>query len=661
MAQYFNNFSQYADAEVPADFTNRWDAANTTFSVVADAGASGGKFLRLNRAVTGRGLVSWDALDADINTDDIEILVKYRAGLITETGGGISFRASGALNSENGYQMFFRAASMDVTKYVNNVYGPIGATAGTFTANTWYFMRGRVEGGVLYLKHWTGLVTDEPTNWITNYVDTSIPGAGWAGLYAFRDTNHDFDFIGVGTNGEAAPAGDPASIPALTDINGNNEVVPGTTATVTGTNLSTTTGITVNGIAQTDVVVVNATTVTFTVVRGTNPYNTSFQAVLTAGGGSDSVIVQQVPDVDEFVVTASQPNTSDDASFWSGLIDTASGDPVTIVDGDQALVKNPNSLPNLSISPTGVIYADQTGDFVTQIWLLSEQVWGVDQTVTFAEAAPAGSISVGSISVTTTTASIPFTYSGTDTPSFEYRLNDGVWGSWITVTSPIQLTGLTADSPYTVEIRPFTTGGPGTVASTGFTTEAVPVDPPAGTITFSTVSVTDDTATVPFSYSDVDQDGFEYRLLGEVNWVRKAASPISLLVLQPDQNYTLFVRAYNSAGVSEESSIAFRTLEQAVGPPQGKLTLAVPTVGSDLIVQQFFYETGDAAYYEYKVDAEPWVAVTHGPIGLQNLTPSTAYTIQVRPVNAEGTGDTASTTITTKAEADIVQRKGIKR
>lgn len=184
--------------------------------------------------------------------------------------------------------------------------------------------------------------------------------------------------------------------PAITDINTDNTVVPGTTATVTGTKLTGTTAIDINGVAQSGIAVVSDTQVTFTVVRGGNPYKTDLTATLTTADGTDTHVVQQVAGTKEFAVEALNPNTTDAASLWTGLVDTATGNPITIVDGDQALMKDNvgTGLGNLSSTQEGVISADTEGDFVVQIRLASEGTWGADQTVTFAQATIAEVVAV---------------------------------------------------------------------------------------------------------------------------------------------------------------------------------------------------------------------------------------------------------------------------
>lgn len=180
----------------------------------------------------------------------------------------------------------------------------------------------------------------------------------------------------------------------INDVNGANTVVPGTTATINGSNLGNTTAVDIGGEAQTAVTVVSAEQVTFTVIRGDNPYEKDLTLTLTSSDGSTTQQIQQVVADGEFAVTAESPNITDEESLWTGLVDTATGDPVTIVNGDQALLKDVNNLGSLVCTPSGVISANNEGEFLAQIRLASSGVWGTNQTVTFSETAPAGAVPV---------------------------------------------------------------------------------------------------------------------------------------------------------------------------------------------------------------------------------------------------------------------------
>lgn len=96
-----------------------------------------------------------------------------------------------------------------------------------------------------------------------------------------------------------------------------------------------------------------------------------------------------------------------------------------------------------------------------------------------AEAAltPQGTVTIGTITVGETTATVPYTYSAADQTGFEYRLNGG--STVADSASPVDLTGLTADTAYTIEVRAVNAEGAGSWSAVGsFTTNAAaPADP----------------------------------------------------------------------------------------------------------------------------------------------------------------------------------------
>lgn len=93
---------------------------------------------------------------------------------------------------------------------------------------------------------------------------------------------------------------------------------------------------------------------------------------------------------------------------------------------------------------------------------------------------PAGTFTIGTITTTQTTASVPYTYSAADFDSIEYRI-DG--GTPVTASaSPQSLTGLTSATTYGIEFRAVNAFGNGAWSTSApFTTAAVPV----GTITLT--------------------------------------------------------------------------------------------------------------------------------------------------------------------------------
>jgi hypothetical protein len=81
---------------------------------------------------------------------------------------------------------------------------------------------------------------------------------------------------------------------------------------------------------------------------------------------------------------------------------------------------------------------------------------------------PQGTVSIANITLTDDTAVITFTYDNSDQDGFKYRL-DG--GSPVTISgSPINLTGLTGGTTYSIEIYAYNAAGDGNSTTDNFTT-----------------------------------------------------------------------------------------------------------------------------------------------------------------------------------------------
>lgn len=216
MAQYFDDFSANAEGPgLPVGFTERWNTSSNTFSVVADADAMGGKLFRAVKSGQSDTLVTMDAINPDLNTDTVEVLTRYRSLSFSSVSGGIALKSSGGNNTRNG--LTFESGhntSLRVIAFINNVFS-VGATDSSFAPayNTWNYYKAKFAAGVVYYKAWAGAIRDEPGIWNISYSETRIPGGGWAGMYPYGDTTHDYDFIGIGTNGDPAPTGPVPSGP----------------------------------------------------------------------------------------------------------------------------------------------------------------------------------------------------------------------------------------------------------------------------------------------------------------------------------------------------------------------------------------------------------------------------------------------------------------
>lgn len=185
--------------------------------------------------------------------------------------------------------------------------------------------------------------------------------------------------------------------------------------------------------------------------------------------------------------------------------------------------------------------------------------------------APTGTVTIGTITPNSTGASAPFTYSAADQTGFEYQLNE-TGTIYPIAASPATPTGLTPSTGYTIRVRAKNASGEGAwSASAPFTTSAAG-SPPAGTFTVGTITTTQTTASVPYTYSAADQTSIEYRIDGGAT-VTASASPQSLTGLTAGTTYGIQFRAVNAFGGGAWSTSApFTTASVPVG------TITIPDV-----------------------------------------------------------------------------------
>lgn len=293
MAQYFTSFGAdegYTLGAVAGQgWTNRW-ATTGNRDIIEDGAASNGRALALtNNNSNSNVLLSYDALDADPDTAEIEVLTRLKIdntsgvvhqGLAVRAAGGSSgaHGYAGHLNNNNAVQLIRFNNSNSRTDLAESGIG------GTIPINTYYFLRVRATGTgatvTLRLKQWTGVVGDEPVDWDVVFDDTSgsrITAAGWAGVFKRANSNYTYDWVGFGTNGDTAPS-EPVSAPdgpALTSPSG--------TPTGIGTAIGNVTTDTANGTAYA-VVTASATAPSIADIKaGTGALWSGSQAVSAVG------------------------------------------------------------------------------------------------------------------------------------------------------------------------------------------------------------------------------------------------------------------------------------------------------------------------------------------------------------------------------------------
>lgn len=209
MTTYSTSFDSYTADVQPSDWTARWVTASNTWATRSKASTEGGKVLENTGTVDGRHLLSWDAVDADANRADAEVLARVRSSSTTFGQLRLIVRGSGSAASETGYIVEIPStagADMRISKWVSGAQTNLGtAHSLTFATNAWYYVRFRANGTSLKAKVWLD-GTSEPSAWHIDITDSSISAAGWIGVGNLESTGtRDFDWVSIGTNGDTAP------------------------------------------------------------------------------------------------------------------------------------------------------------------------------------------------------------------------------------------------------------------------------------------------------------------------------------------------------------------------------------------------------------------------------------------------------------------------
>lgn len=187
-----------------------------------------------------------------------------------------------------------------------------------------------------------------------------------------------------------------------------------------------------------------------------------------------------------------------------------------------------------------------------------------------------GEITIGTVTVGRNSANIEFSYSAADAEGFEYRL-DG--GAWTEVVSPIALSGLTAATPYQVDLRAYNGTTQSVFKTVNFTTDAA-VDTTPTAFTFGaqtnvarSVTVTSNAITVQGVDAGVDvpvsvagDTGSQYSVStdGGATWGGWTSAPTNVRL-----NYRIRVRHTTSDQYSSGGYDGVRETTLTVGGVDG--------------------------------------------------------------------------------------------
>lgn len=187
-------------ADFPGDWTEQYNTAGT-FSVSSgdltlDAGATNDW-----RALT------WNDLDGDSNRANIEVLALIRfTSLSSTTQYPLIVRGSGGDETATLYAVGVSTTSSYI-RYCSGSDTPVlvGNYAVSYTANTDYRIRFRVNGIAVQLKIWAD-GSGEPGSWDIDVTDSMVSAAGWNGVSKYSTSGAcTWKALSYGTNGDTAP------------------------------------------------------------------------------------------------------------------------------------------------------------------------------------------------------------------------------------------------------------------------------------------------------------------------------------------------------------------------------------------------------------------------------------------------------------------------
>ena len=244
--------------------------------------------------------------------------------------------------------------------------------------------------------------------------------------------------------------------------------------------------------------------------------------------------------------------------------------------------------------------------------------------------------------ITPTTATVVWTPASGTVASYQYSVNSGTWVNVGTALS-VNLGGLTPLTAYTVRVQAVNVTGPGTASTAPpFTTPpALPGTP--GVPSFS--SITSTTATASWAAASGTVASYQYSLNSGAWTSVGTALTVNLTGLAAGASYTVQVHAVNVTGTGTASSAAFTTLPSLPGAP------GVPSfssVSSTTATASWTAASGTVASYQYSINSGAWTSVGAAlSVNLTGLAGGTTYTVQVKAVNASGSGAASSASFKT--------------
>ena len=231
---------------------------------------------------------------------------------------------------------------------------------------------------------------------------------------------------------------------------------------------------------------------------------------------------------------------------------------------------------------------------------------------------------------------------------YQYSVNGGL--SWLNLTgttSPLTIPALTNGVTYSVTLRAVNSqgGGPATAS-----TNVTPVSAPDAPVILSTVA---ESQKISVAYTAPSDNGgaaitaYTYRVNGG-SWLTSSASPLVLTSLTNGTNYTIEIRATNSAGSGTSATVTSAPFTTPGTPTINSVTPGNATIS----VAYTAGSNGGSAIlgYEYSVDGgSNWTRTsgTVSPLSIAGLVNGTSYAVKLRSLNVAGSGSEATASATT--------------
>lgn len=287
---------------------------------------------------------------------------------------------------------------------------------------------------------------------------------------------------------------------------------------------------------------------------------------------------------------------------------------------------------------------------------------------------------INSVTPGETTIDLDFTAGatgGSAITGYEITTDGGTnWSSASVTGTTVTISGLSRGTTYTVALRAVNAQGNGAASTQqSVRTGSVPQAP-----TVSSITASDETLSVAFTEGPnggSPTTNIKYSLDGGSTWVTRSpsstATPLVISNLANGTSYSVKLRAINTVGEGDASAAtsatprttpAAPTIAGVTTPTSGTLTFTItPGTTGGSAITSYQYSTDRGATWRARQDGQTTSTTlevrTLSADGSTQLSNGTEYCVQVRAVNAAGSGvasaDVCSTPKTTPSAPSVSQ------